>query len=86
MLQLALSSSLRCGCSRHRIDPGLSRLVIWGEDDDILPVEDAAAFARDLPDCAGVKVLPGSGHSPHLDNPAPVTQTILEFVEGLAAT
>ena len=53
------------------------------EKDDILPVEDAAAFERDLQDCAGVDVIPGSGHSPHLDNPEPVTASIRAFLETL---
>lgn len=56
-------------------------LVIWGEEDDILPVEDAAAFEVDLPNCAGVTIIPGSGHSPQLDNPAPVVEAIAAFLD-----
>ena len=61
----------------------MQTLVIWGEEDDILPVEDATAFERDLQVCAGVTVIPGSGHSPHLDNPEPVTARLKEFLATL---
>ena len=80
---------LRSGSYQRAVGPELIRkvpqrtLVVWGEDDDILPVEDAAAFERDLVDCAGVEIIPGSGHSPHLDNPRPVTEKIRSFVESL---
>ena len=83
------SEYLRSGSYQRAVGPELIRqvpmrtLVIWGEDDDILPVADADAFARDLPACAGVDVIAGSGHSPHLDNPAPVVESIRKFVEGL---
>ena len=80
---------LRSGSYQREVGPERIRqvraktLVIWGEDDDILPVEDAAAFARDLPDCAAVEIIPGSGHSPQLDNPPPVARLIREFVAAL---
>ena len=80
---------LRSGSYQRAVGPELIKtvpqrtLVIWGEKDDILPVEDAHAFQRDLRDCAGVTVIPGSGHSPQLDNPEPTTRAIRQFVEGL---
>ena len=80
---------LRSGSYQRRVGPELIRtvpmstLVIWGADDDILPVEDAAAFERDLPNCAAVEVIPGSGHSPHLDNPTAVVEIFRKFLAGL---
>ena len=81
---------LRSGSYQREVGPELIRqvpqrtLVIWGEKDDILPLEDAAAFERDLPDCAGVETIAGSGHSPQLDNPAPVVALIRKFAEAVA--
>lgn len=77
---------LRSGSYQRVVGPDLIKMVqaktfvIWGEDDDILPVEDAAKFERDLPNCAGVTVIPGSGHSPQLDNPPFVTEALVKFL------
>ena len=56
-----------------------STLVIWGSEDPILPLSDADEFERLLPRCAARHVIDGSGHSPHLDNPAPVAELIAGF-------
>ena len=83
------SEYLRSGSYQRQVGPeliktmGVRTLVIWGEDDDILPVEDAASFERDLPLCVGVEIVAGSGHSPHLDNPMPVIEIIRNFVAAL---
>jgi len=55
-------------------------LVIWGTDDDILPLSDAYDFEKDLPQCVGVREVAGSGHSPHLDNPQAVIPLLREFL------
>ena len=55
-------------------------LVVWGTDDDILPLSDAYAFQQDLQQCVGVKEVAGSGHSPHLDNPDVVVNHLKEFI------
>lgn len=55
-------------------------LVLWGSDDPVLPVADAAAFARDLPKCVGVTEFAGSQHSPHMDNPAAVEEALAPFL------
>ena len=59
-------------------------LVVWGELDPILPLEDAYAFSRDLQNCAGVRVVPGAGHSPHLEDPAPVVDHLHDFALSLS--
>ena len=55
-------------------------LVLWGTDDPILPLADAYAFEADLPNCAGVVEVPGTGHSPHLEDPERVAGHIADFV------
>lgn len=54
-------------------------LVIWGEDDDILPLKDAFAFERDLQRCKAIKVVENAGHSPHLDRPQEVIAPLAAF-------
>ena len=50
------------GGYQKRVGPELIRtvpqptLVLWGEEDDVLPVEDAYKYQNDLPNCA----LPGA--------------------------
>lgn len=62
-------------------------LVLWGEEDPIIPVEDAYAFQRDLQDCAAVHVIPGAGHSPHLETEDGAADAVIarvrEFVDAL---
>ena len=49
---------------QRRVVPELIRgvqpptLVVWGTDDDILPLQDAYAFQSDLPRCVGVRGPP----------------------------
>ena len=56
--------------------------MLWGSEDDILPLSDAYAFERDLPNCVGVRELKGCGHSPHLDNPEAVLPLLKDFILG----
>jgi pimeloyl-ACP methyl ester carboxylesterase len=43
-------------------------LVVWGEDDRVIPVKDAARFERLIPDARAV-VLPDTGHVAMLERP-----------------
>ena len=61
---------------------GQPTLVVWGTDDDILPLSDAYLFRDDLQRCVGVREVAGSGHSPHLDNPKEVLGPLADFVLG----
>lgn len=78
---------LKSGSMARRVGRELIRtvaqptLVVWGVEDDILPLSDAYAFERDLQRCVGVREVVGSGHSPHLDNPAPVVTQLKEFIQ-----
>ena len=53
-------------------------LVIWGEADRILPV----THARGLPDHVRVEVLPGKGHSPHIEAANDVNRLVEQFLSG----
>jgi pimeloyl-ACP methyl ester carboxylesterase len=58
-------------------------LVLWGEDDTLVPVTLAATFRRAIPD-ARLVVLPAAGHLPMLDRPAAFSGAVLAFLDGEA--
>jgi pimeloyl-ACP methyl ester carboxylesterase len=54
-------------------------LVIWGSDDQLIPVENAYKFQRDLPHDTLV-VLPAVGHVPMEEAPALVAPLVYKFI------
>jgi len=56
-------------------------LVLWGEEDDVLPVEDAYKYQEHLPKCVGVELIPSAQHAPALENPAFVAKTVIDFAK-----
>lgn len=60
-------------------------LVIWGEDDGVVPVAHGAAYADAIPG-ATLKVVPKSGHAPAFEHPAEVAEMIGSFVGSAAVT
>ena len=87
----ALEAYLRSGGYAVRINPETiatvpqRALVMWGEEDDVLPVEDAAKFEASLPNCDGVVMIPDAMHAPALENPAFVSQTVIDYVKAFPA-
>jgi pimeloyl-ACP methyl ester carboxylesterase len=53
--------------------------VIWGEDDQVIPVSHAA-HAGDLAPDARVEVIPNAGHFPHKDHPQRFAKVVHEFI------
>ena len=56
-------------------------LVIWGNQDQVIPVEQANA----APEGAETKVLPGAGHSPHMEAAGDFNRTLEGFLAGVRA-
>src|SRR4051794_18331343 len=54
-------------------------LIVWGTEDRLIPVRDAAEFARLIPDARKV-VWPETGHVPMLERPAAFNAVVEEFV------
>ena len=83
----ALRAYLKSGGYQNRVGPELIKtvpaptLVLWGEEDDVLPVEDAYKYQQDLPDCVGVTLIPQAQHAPALENPSFVADTIIKFTK-----
>ncbi len=55
-------------------------LVIWGEDDPIIPVAHAHAAIEAMPG-SQLEIMEGCGHFPYLEDPKHFAQVILDFVE-----
>jgi 3-oxoadipate enol-lactonase len=54
-------------------------LVVHGDADVIVPVENGRALASRLPNARYVE-LPGRGHNVQLEDPATVNRIVLEFL------
>lgn len=54
-------------------------LILWGEQDAWIPVENAYRFQNDLPDSTLV-VFPNLGHIPHEESPAETVEAVLKFI------
>jgi pimeloyl-ACP methyl ester carboxylesterase len=65
----------------HRVK--LPALVVWGEDDKIMPREYAALWQERLPD-ARLVTVPECGHLPHVEHADRVARLVRDFVEGVA--
>ena len=54
-------------------------LLIWGEDDNLVPVADADEFERLIPDARKV-ILDDTGHVPMLERPSTFNDLVVEFL------
>ena len=54
-------------------------LLLWGENDKIMPRGYAETFARGISGETVTKIIPGAGHLAELDKPAEVAEAILDF-------
>ena len=54
-------------------------LVIWGQQDGLIPVSYADAFGAAIPD-ARTRIIADAGHSPQLEQPEAVTAAVTEFL------
>ncbi|HXQ53264.1 MAG TPA: alpha/beta fold hydrolase [Stellaceae bacterium] len=65
----------------HRVDR--PTLVLWGEEDRIIPPAYGAAFARLIPG-ARLTMVPRAGHLPHVERPDLVIPSIQRFIADAA--
>jgi pimeloyl-ACP methyl ester carboxylesterase len=64
----------------HRIK--LPALIVWGEEDKIMPSAYAALWQERLPD-ARLVMVEGCGHLPHVEHAARVAGQVLDFLGGV---
>jgi pimeloyl-ACP methyl ester carboxylesterase len=55
-------------------------LIVWGEDDPIIPVSHAHA-AHEVIEGSRLEILPGVGHFPHVEAPSRFVEILRDFVE-----
>lgn len=58
----------------------LPTLIIWGDQDGIIPVEHAYA-AHEAIETSRLEILEGVGHFPHVESPEVFTDVLLDFME-----
>lgn len=63
---------------------GASTLLVWGTDDDSVPVAHARAMERAIPD-AGLVLFEGAGHFAYLDEPDRFCAIVRHFFAGRSA-
>lgn len=62
------------------VRPPVPTLVLWGQEDQIIPVEHARRVARQVPE-VWVRILPDCGHWPQMEQDKAFNQTVLAFLE-----
>lgn len=83
----ALVAALKGLASRPDSTPLLNQIrvptmVVAGELDRILPIEEAEKFASNIPDAAFV-VLRGAGHLPNMESPEEFAEILQRFLDSL---
>ena len=66
----------------HRIK--LPSLIVWGDDDKIMPSANAALWQERLPD-ARLVMVDQCGHLPHVEQATLVARLVRAFLEGVAS-
>ena len=83
----------KLGWEPRCFDPALERwlhrvqvptLVLWGEDDKLLPSRYAALWGERIPG-AEIDVIPRCGHLPHIEKADATARRIIEFIAGTRA-
>ena len=64
---------------RLHLAAGLPTLIVWGEDDRIIPSDHGSAAAELVPGCR-FELIPGAGHYPHEDDPELFARVVSDFV------
>lgn len=73
----------RAGTLESRLrEVSIPTLVIWGEEDPVIPVEHGHRLVRDLPR-ARLHTLPGVGHLPPEEAPLRSVEPVLELLSSL---
>jgi pimeloyl-ACP methyl ester carboxylesterase len=58
-------------------------LVIWGEKDNFVPRSHGETYAKLLPNCSELKIIPGAGHSVHVEKPEETAKLVCDFLGDL---
>jgi pimeloyl-ACP methyl ester carboxylesterase len=58
-------------------------MIVWGEQDTIIPVSHAYAAHKAIPG-SRLEVIPGAGHFPHVEAPVAFINLLIDFMETTA--
>ncbi len=62
----------------HRITA--PTLVIWGEKDNFVPRSHGETYAKLIPNSGELKIIPGAGHSVHVEQPEETVKLVTDFL------
>lgn len=62
----------------HRISA--PTLIVWGEKDNFVPRSHGEMYAERIPN-SELKIIPGAGHSAHVEKPGETAKLVREFLE-----
>lgn len=62
--------------------PSVPTLLVWGSDDDLIPISQAKALQEQLPG-SELEVIEGGSHAPYDDHPDEFTALLIGFLEQL---
>ena len=62
----------------HRISS--PTLVIWGEHDHMVPRAHGETYAEQIRNSRELMVIPGAGHSAHVEKPDEMANLVLDFM------
>jgi len=54
-------------------------MIVWGENDPVIPIEYAQSFVSGINDCRFYKML-GCGHTPYVENSEKFFQIVADFL------
>ena len=54
-------------------------LIVWGENDPVIPIDYAQSFVSGINDCRFYKMI-GCGHTPYVENPEAFFQIVSDFL------
>ncbi|CAM0871572.1 unnamed protein product [Alopecurus aequalis] len=76
-----LFKGITVGTDKFQVTP-LSQevLIVWGEHDQLFPVEKAFAIQRSLDGKARVEIIKETGHAPQSEDPARFNTILLDFL------
>ncbi|MEO6629936.1 MAG: alpha/beta hydrolase [Aquihabitans sp.] len=67
---------------KPQLTADLPALLVWGADDDVIPIAQARSLRSLLPG-SELLVIPDGSHAPYDDEPAAFTKALLGFLSGL---
>ena len=66
--------------NRLHLTAEVPTMIIWGDQDRIIPIEHGYALNEAQPGCR-FEVLAGVGHFPHVERPYEVAELIDDFID-----